>query len=160
MDSPKTVSRVVDIAAAVVRWAADDGQWRSITVASGAFPSSISNLPRGEQTALRRYDADLWMALTDVPVKPDFGDYGVAHPAMPASVPRGPLPNLRYTCGEQWCVWREPTDLPGNESMRTLCRRVFRSTAWPTVGERRKPWTRTGISSTYRASTTASSKSR
>jgi len=134
VDSPKTVIRVVDIAAAVVRWVADDGPWRSITVASGAFPSSISNLPRGEQTALRRFDADLSVALTNVPIRPTFGDYGVTNPSMPASVPRGPLPNLRYTHDEEWWVWREATVLPGNESMRTLCDRVVQSAAWPATG--------------------------
>lgn len=137
VDSPKTLQRVNGTARQLVQWATRDDEpaWRSVTVACGAFPSSISHLPTDGQTALRRLDADLWCELSDLPVRPGYGDYGVANPSMPVSVPRGPLPNLRYTHAEQWWVWREKKTLPGNESMRTLCARVMQSDFWPATGE-------------------------
>lgn len=132
VDSERTVGRVVTVAAELVRWAAAAGNWRSVTVASGAFPVSISNLPTGTHTLLARHDADLWRRLVTnmkLPIRPDYGDYGIAHPAMP-TVGRGPNPNLRYTHAGAWWVWREQRQRPGNESFFTLCGRVVRSEAW------------------------------
>jgi hypothetical protein len=133
VEDARTVQRVRPVVEQVVRWITGDGVWRSVAVVSGAFPASISNLPKDEQTALRRFDADLWVSLSDLPRTPDFGDYGVAHPSMPTNAGFGPLPNLRYTNGEEWWIWRESKAV-GNESMRTLCARVVRSTAWPADG--------------------------
>jgi hypothetical protein len=100
-------------------------------VVSGAFPSSISSLPKGVATALRRFDADLFDAVAASAGTPiDYGDYGVAAPAMPGQAFRGPLPSLRYTAQRDWDVYREERALPGNESFFTLCSRVVGSPAW------------------------------
>jgi hypothetical protein len=133
----RSVRRATPVAVGVVQWAASMGSWRSITVLSGAFPDSISNLAKNTSTPLTRWDASLWSsvaALRGVAPVPDFGDYGVAHPSLPSPAPRGPLPNLRYTYGNEWWVWREEKVLPGNESFYTLCDRVRSSAAWPPSG--------------------------
>lgn len=133
VENSRTAARLVPIAEAVVRWADSVGPWASVTSVSGAFPASISNLDKDTHTPLPRVDAEFWNNLSSVgglPLVPDFGDYGVNHPSMPVSVPRGPLPNLRYTYGDEWWVWRENRALPGNESFFTLCGRVVASPAW------------------------------
>ncbi|MGJ9424179.1 beta family protein [Aeromicrobium sp. CF3.5] len=105
------------------------GAWRSITVSAGAFPDSISGLAPGSRHDLPRYDATLWRELTSRGHQIDFGDYAVNHPALPGQG-RGPLPNLRYTNGHNWAVWRESKTRPGNESFFDLCKKVLVDSAW------------------------------
>lgn len=127
----RTVTRCVPIVNALLAWAASRGTWRSVTVLSGAFPNSISDFDRDTYTPVHRFDADLWVAVgaANAALVPDFGDYVVNHPALPGAG-RGPLPNLRYTNGADWWVWRESKTLPGNESFFALCERVVASPAW------------------------------
>jgi hypothetical protein len=135
--SLRDVNRALPVAEAVTRWAASVGTWASITVASGAFPDSISDLPVNTATNLPRYDAQLWRQLSEtpgIPYVPDFGDYAINAPAMPLAVPRGPIPNLRYTFGADWRVFREQRRRPGNQSFFTLCGRVVADAAWPREG--------------------------
>lgn len=126
VESDRDVTRALPLAEAAVKWADANGPWASVTVASGAFPASISNLPRNTSTPLGRYDAKLWrqlIVLPALPLQPDFGDFTMVHPAV-ATGGRAPLPNLRYTNERKWDVWREEKALPGNESFFTLCERV------------------------------------
>jgi hypothetical protein len=136
--SPRDVNRALHVVEELVRWAASVGPWASITLASGAFPESISALPSSTSTDLPRYDAALWRLLSQVPglpYIPDFGDYAINHPAMPPlGIRSGPHPNLRYTFGADWRVFRERKVLPGNESFFTLCERVVTDAAWPREG--------------------------
>ncbi|RZT85554.1 T4 beta protein [Pseudonocardia sediminis] len=122
----RDVQRTAPGAQALVTWAAEQ-PWRAVAVTSAAFPESISALPKGEKSVIRRFDVDLW--LKSAQGQPDlaFGDYGIGHPSMPMTQGRSSLPNLRYTVGEDWWVWREAQDLPGYESMRTLCKRIVES---------------------------------
>lgn len=132
----RDVARAVPVADQVVQWACQNGPWRSVTIASGAFPNSISNLPVGMATPVRRYDADFFSGVVALnpPIALDFGDYGIWHPAMLPPAPRGPLPNLRYTYQGEWQIYRESRALPGNESFFTLCTRVVSSNYWPASG--------------------------
>jgi len=130
------VSRALSVAAVLEPWV-DGGQWRSVTVASGAFPRSISNLPKGDPpTALDRFDAILFDQIATAWSTPElcFGDFGVNHPEVADPPRQGPLPNLRYTFGRHWEVYREEKARPGNESFYTLCRRVVASPFWPITG--------------------------
>jgi len=135
--SARDVSRALQVAEAAVVWAGSRGQWASVTVAAGAFPRAISQLAVNMTTDIPRYDAALWRERCQRPgleMLPDFGDYAVNHPSMPSDTARGPLPNLRYTFGADWRVFREQKVLPGNKSFFTLCARVARDPAWPGNG--------------------------
>jgi len=109
--------------------------WRHTVVAAGAFPRSLRGLPRGRPNRLHRWDAELWRKVArsfeDVP--PDFGDYGVSHPAMPTGGWRA-NPNLRYTAGEDWQVYVESRQRPGNDDFFTICRHLVGSPYWPAHG--------------------------
>ena len=133
--TPRDVSRAATVAARVLHWADQNGPWRSMTVASGAFPEQISDLPIGV-TRISRRDAEFFNAVVaNAPsILPDFGDYAIWHPDIVDAFPRGPLPNLRYTSGMDWQVYREERILPGNQSFYTLCQRVVSSPHWPGPG--------------------------
>lgn len=135
--TPGDVARCAAVVAPMLQWASGNGNWRSVTVASGAFPQSISDLPNGQVTAIHRYDADLFTLVVaqEPPIKPDYGDYGIWHPDLLGGSPRGPHPNLRYTHDREWQVYREPTVRPGNESFFTLCRTLVSSPHWPVSGQ-------------------------
>lgn len=111
-------------ASATITWAQGIGGWSSLTVAAGSIPSAISGLPVGTVTDLERHDARLSRRLARAHAGLDYGDYAVAHPAMPSAFGRGPLPNLRYTDGRFFRVWRERRIAPGNESFYDLASSV------------------------------------
>ena len=136
VESPRDIGRATTVAVQMLNWAHQNGPWRSVCVASGAFPSSISHFPTGVSTPVQRYDADLFDSIVaaNPPISADFGDYGIWHPGLPSYAPRGPLPNLRYTDQREWQVYRERRVLPGNESFYTLCARVVNSSHWPATG--------------------------
>lgn len=119
-----------------LNWARE-APWRSVVVASGAFPRSVATLPRGRVNRLHRWDAALWHKVArDVDgVPPDFGDYGVSHPVMPTRSGRGSIPHLRYTVGDDWHVYVALRQLPGNDDFFTVCRDLLRSDSWPVHGE-------------------------
>ncbi|MEO6318510.1 MAG: hypothetical protein ABIP36_06985 [Acidimicrobiales bacterium] len=131
VESPRDVTRASTVAGIVLAWAHTTGPWRTVTILSGAFPASISNLPTGAATAIPRYDAELYdqVVAAGPAMEVDFGDFVVAHPSMPGAG-RGPLPNLRYTAGRDWRIFREPKALPGNQSFFTVCAKVVASPAW------------------------------
>lgn len=83
--------------------------WRTLTVASGAFPQTLSAFPVGTHK-LPRADRSLWMALRNQgPARlPTFGDYGVSHPILtvlpPAAINMSV--SLRYTTASDWELHR------------------------------------------------------
>ncbi len=58
------------------------GDWRSLTVASAAFPVNLAGMRPGLH-ALARADFQLWESVSGLPQHPSFGDYAIAHPEMP-----------------------------------------------------------------------------
>lgn len=132
VDSSRNVTRCVPLALNMLRWATTCGAWRSVTLASGAFPESISSFALGQATQLNRFDAMFFAHVTqgNPAITPDFGDYGINYPIFGVPPPRAPNPNLRYTDGLQWQVERERKSLPGNQSFFTLCRRVVQANYW------------------------------
>jgi len=130
--SMRDVTRCVPSAIKMLVWANTNGPWRSVTIASGAFPPSISDLSLGVVTSLRRYDANLFsLVVAAGPViQPDYGDYAINNPFLQPPAPRGPKPNLRYTSGMAWEVLREDTLLPGNQSFCTVCAKMVHSIHW------------------------------
>lgn len=133
--SARDVERVIPVAAEIVTWS-QARPWRSITLAAGAFPGSISTLPAGKASVLPRFDAMLWSAIRQHSAIAElgFGDYGVAHPAPSKGAARSPMPNLRYTTNGTWTVYRQATPKElGNERFYEICSKVTESLDW--VGE-------------------------
>lgn len=98
------------LAIAYLNWAAANGSWASVTLASGAFPAQISALPKQTANRIPRLDAMLWNLVNRTSPVPGlrYGDYGVRHPELfEGQVWNGPLPNLRYAADSDWIVWRE-----------------------------------------------------
>ena len=106
-------------------WATNCGNWRSVTLSSGAFIRTIAGLPIG-LSQLDRFDPILFdrVAQRNPVIIPDYGDYGINYPIFAPTPPRAPNPNLRYTDGLQWQIDREARNLPGNESFYTICQRL------------------------------------
>ncbi|WP_131739353.1 beta family protein [Actinomadura roseirufa] len=124
------VQHACTAALAWLAWA-DTNPWRSVAVASSAFPKDLTGVPLDAVTPLPRRDADLWRQVRHhwegQPV--DFGDYAIAHPALGQGF-RG-FPNLRYTTDSQWQVWRQRTPGGlGNRRFCIICQDVVASEYW------------------------------
>ncbi|WP_081883879.1 beta family protein [Micromonospora parva] len=131
VSSDRDVSRAELVVRNVLDGLGDQG-WHSVVVTSGAMPPAISALPRNEATPLTRWDWKLWGRLADR--SPQFGDYGIAHPAMQTGG-RAPLPSLRYTSSENWWIYRwDRPETGGNNSFYDLCETLTSSDHWPFVG--------------------------
>jgi hypothetical protein len=129
----RDVGRAAVVVRQVLDWAASS-RWHSITVAAGAMPESLSAFPKNVATEARRWDAVFWQQLNEYGVV-DYGDYGIAHPRMPGKMPRGPLPNLRYTASGRWWIYRWQSDETGGHgAFYDLCRTLVASEHWPSHG--------------------------
>jgi hypothetical protein len=99
------------------------GDWRTVTLASGCFPDSISESPTGTWIPFPRADWNGWHAVagqrhTANQRVPSYGDYGVRCGGEPKVIPNGPAPNIRYT--DTQIIWvRKGEKAPG--SMKTIC---------------------------------------
>jgi hypothetical protein len=76
--------------------------WRTVTLASGCFPESLSDKKSGEWIPFHRADWVGWCAVVQQRANaslrvPSYGDYGVRCGGKPNDVPYPPLPNLRYS---------------------------------------------------------------
>ena len=130
--SARDMARCVPLALSMLVWASNCGNWRSITLASGAFIRTVSGLPLGSASQLDRFDAMLFarVAQSNPVVIPDFGDYGINYPIFGPTPPRAPNPNLRYTDDLRWQIDREPRNLSGNNSFYAICQRLVRAPYW------------------------------
>ena len=130
------VAQAAQTALQMLHWANHDGPWRSVTVAAGAFPLSISAFQTGAATPVRRYDAELFdRIMAGRPaVSPDYGDYGIAHPKMVTGGGTNAWPNMRYTSQREWQVYRESLSNPANSLFYDICDKVVASGHWPAVG--------------------------
>ena len=104
--------------------------WRTVTLASGCFPSSISNEPTAHWILFSRTDWNGWFAVagqrtaTHLRV-PSYGDYGVRCGGEPLVIPNNPAPNIRYTHTNT--IWvRKGPKAPG--SMRAICASLVNQT--------------------------------
>jgi|SRR5580698_1892780 hypothetical protein len=97
--------------------------WRTVTLASGCFPDTISNQPTGQWLPFDRND---WLGWSGVLQQrrtaqlrlPSYGDYGVRCGGEPQVIPNTPAPNIRYT--REQIIWVRRTDKsPG--AMRAMC---------------------------------------
>jgi hypothetical protein len=98
-------------------------EWRTVTLASGCFPQSISTAPLGSWVPFIRSDWLGWSAVSarraGLGVRiPAYGDYGIRCGGVPAFIPNTPDPNLRYTAPQTIWVRKEPKTLG---SMQVIC---------------------------------------
>ncbi|MGC5020420.1 beta family protein [Micromonospora sp. DT47] len=107
--------------------------WRTVTVAAGGMPPTLSRLPTDEPVRLDRWDWLLWQRLADLGV--GYGDYGVA-PAPPGGEgPGDRLPTVRYTTDGAWWVYRwSRRGGRGDERFADLCRTLVAAPHWPPDG--------------------------
>jgi hypothetical protein len=82
--------------------------WRSLTLASGAFPRDLSNVPADSEELIDRHDWRLWRAVdsSSVPRKPTFADFAINHPGLFDPDPRTMRPSagIRYAADAQWLI--------------------------------------------------------
>ncbi|MFY1692983.1 beta family protein [Plantactinospora sp. WMMB782] len=128
--SERDLTRVEPVVRKCVSWA-QRYPWRSITVAAGAMPQSISLLPVHTPTPLRRWDLQLWQRVQDLGVQ--YADYGITHPGTAGAAWR-PMPSLRYTDDELWWIYRWPQDTIDRHAMYDLCKALVASDHWPPQG--------------------------
>lgn len=84
--------------------------FRTLTVAAGAFPQSISRIEL--PTKVQRADWLLWRSLAGKAKPlvrvPTYGDYAIqgAQPPLPSAALHSGSPNIRYTANDHWLVVR------------------------------------------------------
>jgi hypothetical protein len=102
-------------------------QWRSLTLASGAFPVNLQAFGAYSPGAAPRHDSQLWGLVSSRPLPraPGFGDYAIAHPEAPTGGAFAPAPNLRYTTAPDWVIWKGKKGTPaGNKEFFAVCARL------------------------------------
>lgn len=83
--------------------------WRTLTLAAGCFPDSISKWKHDEWIPVERTEWLAWIGIISdksyVSLRlPSFGDYGVRSGAEPISIPNQPDPNIRYSLQDKVLV--------------------------------------------------------
>ena len=106
------------LVASLVRELDGVSEFRSVTVASGAFPVDLSNVPPWTVGELPRDDAALYSRILRRPLARtiDYGDYAIAHPLLANGAPFAPPPQLRYTVADRWLTLKGKRNDPGGNS--------------------------------------------
>jgi len=105
-------------------------EWRSLTVASSAFPTDLSDIAVGTISTIDRDDWNLWNLLLAAAIArlPSFGDYAIAHPESVDLDPRLMTisASIRYTCDKDWLILRgKSTKLLGWGQYHALCQTLI-----------------------------------
>jgi hypothetical protein len=132
---PARVDRVADRARRVIRWSRGRS-WRSVSVASGAMPPNLDDLPADQPVTVGRLDARLWSRLREPGI--GYADYGVTSPVRRAGVRHHrQLPTLRYTAERDWWIYRwARRGGRSDDRCHDLCRTLVGSAHWPVQGAR------------------------
>jgi hypothetical protein len=84
--------------------------WRTLTVASGSFPASVTVLSQSTWNTLPRTEWTSWHSVVTGAVSPTrlpaYADFTVGDPALPYAGPSRAAVNLRYSAGNDFFVWR------------------------------------------------------
>lgn len=83
--------------------------WRTLTLAAGFFPDSISKWKHDAWIPVERVDWLSWRDVVSGPAKgapraPSYGDYGIRSGGEPLNVPNQPDPNIRYSIPDKILV--------------------------------------------------------
>ncbi len=97
--------------------------WRTVTLAAGCFPPSISKLGYGTWWQVPRSDWLGWLHINSLQAtnssrRATYGDYGIRCGGIPVDIPNRPDPNIRYTAKQKVLV-RKETKTDGN--MKAIC---------------------------------------
>jgi T4 beta protein len=97
--------------------------WRTVTLASGCFPGSISNAESGVWFPVPRVDWLGWLYVNSIQANgghrlSTYGDYGVRCGGAPLNIPNRPDPNIRYSHKEKILVRKGPKT---DGVMKTIC---------------------------------------
>ncbi|ROP29920.1 beta family protein [Couchioplanes caeruleus] len=126
--------RFEDRARHVLRWARAT-PWRSVTVAAGAMPPNLDDLPTDEPVTVGRLDARMWARLCEPGV--GYADYGVTSPVRRNGINHRQLPTLRYTAERDWWIYRwARRGGRSDDRCHDLCRTLVQSPHWPAAGAR------------------------
>jgi hypothetical protein len=87
-------------------------EWRTVTLAAGCFPQSISRLGHSVWTPIPRSDWLGWQHVNSEQEakagrKAAYGDYGIRCGGAPAEIPNRPDPNIRYSDRDKVLVRKE-----------------------------------------------------
>lgn len=106
-------------------------EWRTVTVASGAFPPSLAPLTRSTWNRVARVDWQAWVALVGGTRKmqrlPSYGDYTVSNTGLPPEGRATILAQLRYSTPTEFMIWkghdvkRHPD---GYRQFRAICQNI------------------------------------
>ena len=127
--------QVEERARRVLRWARGL-PWRSVSVASGAMPPNLDDLPTDRPVTVGRLDARIWQRLREPGV--GYSDYGVTSPVRRLGVQyHRQLPTLRYTAERDWWIYRwARRGGRGDDRCHDLCRTLVTAPHWPAAGAR------------------------
>jgi hypothetical protein len=129
-----SANRFEERARSVLRWARTK-TWRSVTVAAGAMPPNLDDLPTDEPVAVGRLDAEVWARLCEPGV--GYADYGVTSPVRRLGISHRQLPTLRYTAERNWWIYRwARRGGRSDDRCHDLCRTLVGSPHWPATGAR------------------------
>jgi hypothetical protein len=128
-------TEVEDRARRVLRWARGT-PWHSVSVASGAMPPNLDDLPTDRPVSVGRLDARMWERLGEPGV--GYADYGVTSPVRRRGVQyHRQLPTLRYTTEREWWIYRwARRGGRSDDRCHDLCRTLVTSPQWPAAGAR------------------------
>jgi hypothetical protein len=127
-------NRFEELARQVLRWSRS-APWRSVTVAAGAMPPNLDDLPTDEAFPVGRLDAQVWARLSEPGV--GYADYGVTSPVRRLGVNHRQLPTLRYTAEHDWWIYRwARRGARSDDRCHDLCRTLVGSPQWPATGAR------------------------
>ncbi len=108
-------------------------EYRSVTIAAGAFPVDLSSVTPWTLGEHPRDDAALYNRIRSRPMTRtiDYGDYAIAHPLLTSSVPFSPPPQLRYTVADRWLTLKARRNDPrGNDQFYDVCATIARHPAF------------------------------
>lgn len=120
------LERSASLVALFLRVVEKVADWRSVTVAAGAFPVDLSDFSPYTIGRQHRYDADLWDQVVRLSKRrPDYGDYTIAHPTHSVDGRFAPPPQLRYTVADDWLVLKGSRNDPrGHGQFQEICRAI------------------------------------
>ncbi|MCA2215375.1 beta family protein [Jidongwangia harbinensis] len=127
--------QVEERAKRVLRWARGM-PWRSVSVAAGAMPPNLDDLPTDRPIPVGRWDARIWARLGAGEI--GYADYGVTSPVHRLGVQHHrQLPTLRYTADRDWWIYRwARRGGRSDDRCYDLCRTLVTSAQWPAEGAR------------------------